>query len=67
MKFRIKKYDKGWVAEVQKRKWYGLKYWTHFVSVSGISSEPWYSRSYDFAEMNLIDKVIFETTINSDE
>ena len=63
--YRIKKYEKGWVVETQKKKWYGAKYWTHFVSVSGINSQPWYSSSYEFAEKNLLDKIILNTIINS--
>lgn len=47
--FRIQEYTKGWVVEVQKQKWYGKKYWTHFVSVAGIKSEPWYYSTLDFA------------------
>ena len=47
--FRIQEYTKGWVVEVQKQKWYGKKYWTHFVSVAGIESEPWYYTTLDFA------------------
>lgn len=47
--FRIQEYTKGWVVEVQKQKWYGKKYWTHFVSVAGIESEPWYYSTLDFA------------------
>lgn len=65
MKFRIKKYDKGYVVEVQKRKWYGKKYWTHYISVSGIKSMPWYYSSYEYAEMGLLDAVKQSTFYNS--
>ena len=40
---RIKHYPgKGYVPEIQKKTWYGRKYWTHIVPVSGIPDEPWY-------------------------
>ena len=43
------KYPKGWVVEIQKKKWYGKKYWIHLISVAGIESEPWYFQNYDSA------------------
>ena len=46
---RMHNYPKGWVVEIQKQTWYGRKYWTHLISVSGIESEPWYFLSYDTA------------------
>lgn len=55
--FRIKKYPRGFVAEIQKRKWYGKKYWTHFISVAGIPSEPWYFSSYEFALDEMLYKI----------
>jgi len=48
-KIRIEKYEKGFVVEIQKRKWYGKKYWIHIISVSGIPSEPWYFQYFDIA------------------
>ena len=62
--FRIKKHRKGWVVEIQKTKWYGKKYWTHFVSVSGISSQAWYFSTYDNAMKGLIDEVKFQAMRN---
>lgn len=55
--YRIKEYDKGFVVEIQKHKWYGKKYWVHFISVSGISSEPWYFSTYDYALDNLLTEI----------
>ena len=46
---RMHKYPKGWVVEIQKKTWYGRKYWTHLISVAGIKSEPLYFSTYDFA------------------
>ena len=65
MKYRIEKYEKGFVVEIQKRKWYGKIYWTHFISVSGIASEPWFHSSYKFAEINLLKEVKWQTIGNS--
>lgn len=62
--FRIKKYNKGYVVEIQKKKWFGKKYWTHFISVSGIKSEPWYYSSFDFALIGLQDEVKFQALRN---
>lgn len=65
MNYRIKKYEKGFVVEVQKTNWYGRKYWTHFISVAGIRSEPWFHSSYEYAEMNLLNKIKCQTIRNS--
>jgi hypothetical protein len=48
-KIRMHKYPKGWVVEIQKKKWYGKKYWIPLISVAGIESEPWYFQNYDSA------------------
>ncbi len=65
MEYRIKKYNKGFVVEVQKTKWYGKKYWVHFISVAGISSMPWFHSSYEYAEMNLVNEIKWQTSRNS--
>ncbi|NRA52151.1 MAG: hypothetical protein HRU12_23730 [Phaeodactylibacter sp.] len=65
MNFRIAKYDRGFVVEVQKRTWYGRKYWTHFVSVAGIESRPWFFSSYDLAMTGLLDEIKLQTIRNS--
>jgi hypothetical protein len=63
--FRIKKYDKGFVVEIRKQKWWGKKYWTHFISVSGIESMPWFHSTFDFAMTNLLDEIKYRTIRNS--
>ena len=63
--YRIKKYKKGYVVEVYKSKWYFYKYWTHFISVSGITEEPWYFSTYDHAERGLINEIKWNTAKNS--
>jgi len=65
MQFRIKKYDEGFVVEVQKKTWYGKTYWTHFISVAGIASKPWYHSTYNDAESNLIKTIKWDTIWNS--
>lgn len=45
---RVKQYSKGWVVEIEKEINYILykkRYWTHLISVAGISSKPWYFKS----------------------
>lgn len=68
MKFRIKKYKKGYVVEIQKVKNYIIfkkYYWTHYISVSGIDSLPWYHKNKDNAMMNLLDQIKWNTIANS--
>lgn len=53
LNIRIEKHEKGYVVEVKKPRWtlFGIKWrWTHYISVSGISEQPWYYSSYDIAE-----------------
>ena len=63
--FRIKKYPKGYVVEVQKTRWWGKKYWTHFVAVSGIPSDPWFHVNYEHAETGLLREIKWSTIKNS--
>lgn len=63
--FRIKQYPKGWVVEIKKRKWYGLSYWSHYISVSGIESDPWYYTTFDYAMLGLMYEVERQTIGNS--
>ena len=63
--FRIKQYPKGYVVEIQKRKWYGEKYWTHFISVAGIESKPWHFSSFGYALEGLRDEIVSQVTNNS--
>jgi hypothetical protein len=68
MEFRIKEYNKGFVVEVKKKKcrlFYTKYYWTHFISVAGMNDEPWYHSSYKYAEMNLLNKIKWDTISNS--
>ena len=63
--FRIKKYDKGFVVEVQKSKWYGKKYWTHFISIAGLANLPFYFSTYDGAMSETLKDIKWQTIINS--
>lgn len=65
MNYRIIKKPLGYVVEVEKTKWHGKKYWTHFISVAGIENQPWHHETYEFAEMNLLDKIKWDTIDNS--
>lgn len=62
--FRIKKYPKGFVVEIEKRKWWGKKYWTHFISVAGINIMPWYYKTFDAAIQGLQDEVKYQAYRN---
>ncbi|MDO6389019.1 hypothetical protein Q4E40_02685 [Pontibacter sp. BT731] len=55
------------MAEVQKEKGWLFKkrYWTHYVSVSGIPSEPWHFSSHDNALNGLLHQLRRETIENS--
>ena len=66
-KFRIRKYPRGFVVEIQREKgWlFKKKYWTHYISVAGIESMPWYFKQRDSALAELLLKVKYETLENS--
>lgn len=62
--FRIKKHPQGWVVEIEKRTWYGRRYWTHFVSASGIDDKPWYYTTFDYALTGLQHEVEYQALRN---
>ncbi len=69
-KYRIKKYDKGYVSEVLKPRWtlFGIRYkWTHFLSVSGMSDKPWYFSNYRIAEEETLKYLSWDITEKSNE
>jgi len=52
LKVRVKEYPKGWVVEIQKEKcvlFFKRKYWTHLISVSGMSNNPWFYNTKEIA------------------
>lgn len=51
---RIKKYPRGYVVEVKKKKWWGKEYWVHIISVSGMEDEPWGFSRYDIAYLEAV-------------
>lgn len=66
--FRIIKYHKGWVVELEKPYWtlFGIKKkWVHFISTTGLPNEPWHFSSKEFAENNLMKRIELDTIINS--
>jgi len=63
--FRIVLYMKGWLVEVQKKTWYGRKYWTNYIHASGLPDTPWFHSEYKYAEMNLLNKIKNQTKKNS--
>ncbi len=68
MIYRIKKYKRGYVVEIQKSKNYFFfkkQYWTHYISVAGIEEMPWYHISKEHAMSSLLDKIKWNTLANS--
>ena len=66
--FRVKKHTRGWVAEfyIPSRTIFRRGKWKHYISVSGIESEPWYYSSREFAEEELLKKVKWNMLGNSE-
>lgn len=64
--FRIKEYPKGFVVEYKYKGLFKYK-WRHFISVSGMSSLPWYFSSYEAAEKSLLKSVKWMTIKESNE
>jgi hypothetical protein len=58
--FRIMHYPAGFVVEIHKTKWYGGKYWTHYISVTGLPTHPWYYTSFEFALQGLQSEIKYE-------
>lgn len=48
-KLRIKKYPRGYVVEIKKKKWWGKEYWVHIISVAGMEDTPWVFPNYEIA------------------
>lgn len=68
IEFRVKKHIQGWVAEVKSPRWrpWGIKWvWTHYVSVAGIHTEPWYYKSREAAEKGLLRYTKWDMIFNS--
>lgn len=65
MKFRIKKFDEGFMVQVLKCKWFGRDYYTHYISYTGLPKEPYYFSSYDKAEEELLLDIKWKTIQNS--
>ncbi|GAB2539913.1 hypothetical protein [Rufibacter soli] len=65
--FRIKKYPKGYVVEVERERgrFFKKKYWEHYIAVSGIDALPWYHSSFEAAMSNLLFEVKRHTLENS--
>jgi len=64
-KIRIRQCPEGYIVEIEKRTWYGRKYWTHIESVSGMSSVPWYYQSFDAAVYQTENHFRWDLLLNS--
>ena len=63
--FRIVKTKKGYRVDIQKTKWtlFGLKkYWTHFVSYSGLPKHPFYYSTFEMAINEMLKEIKWEVT-----
>lgn len=61
--FRIKKYSKGYLVEIEKSKWalFGIKkYWVHYVSYGGLSEHPFYYDTFETALKEMLKKIKYE-------
>lgn len=64
MKFRISEHKKGFLVEVKSINFFGRVKWTPFITYYGLK-EPYYHSSYEFAQMNLLDSIKWDTIRNS--
>lgn len=58
--FRIVKTKKGYRVDIQKSKWgiFGIKkYWTHFISYSGLESIPFHYPTFDIAMEGMLKEI----------
>jgi hypothetical protein len=58
--FRIVNTKKGYRVDIQKSKWtlFGLRtYWTHYISWSGMSDEPYYYKDHDSAMEAMLQEI----------
>lgn len=66
--YRIVKKERGFVVEVMKTKsnlFRTKTFWTHFISVAGIESEPWYFKKTESAMEALLFRIKCDTIGNS--
>lgn len=60
MKLRIRYFNKaqsGYVVQYQAKKWYGLRYWKAFISITRINKEAFFHSTYEHAEKNMLNKI----------
>jgi len=60
---RIIKCQKGFLVQIEKSKWslFGIKkYWTHFISYSGLSEEPFYFSTFENAMNEMLKEIRWE-------
>lgn len=65
--FRIVKTKKGYRVDIQKSKWafFGLrKYWTHFISYSGLAEQPFYYSTFEMAMIEMLKEIQWEVLAN---
>ena len=60
MKIRLKKYDKGWIAEYRVAQWglFGLKYkWVYITHYAGMEDKPFFYKTPQEAMDGAIKKI----------
>lgn len=61
--FRITKHKKGYLVEIQNKKWYGKKYWKCFINYNG-SENPFYFKTFENALLELKNEITKEVYRN---
>ena len=65
--FRIVKTKKGYRVDIQKTKWRVLglkKYWTHFISYSGLPDQPFYYSTFEMAMSEMLKEIRWKVLEN---
>jgi len=65
--FRIVKTIKGYRVDIQKTKWtlFGVKkYWTHFISYSGIDKTAFYYSTFEMAMSEMLKEIRWDVLAN---
>ena len=63
--FRINKYNKGYLIEIEKSKWtlFGIKkYWVHYISHEEICDEALYFTNFEMALRKMINGITYEVS-----
>ncbi len=62
---RIEKYKQGFAVEIKKRRWYGVTYWKHIISYSGMHEKCFYYDTFEHALEQAVKYFKWDLIINS--